>query len=201
MGGDEAPFPSRPWKRRSSSRAAPGVSMTRCHVGSFGEGGAAAPPHAHGCLSPRRFCSPQAGSSEVRAGRGRAPRAEKSFRRSLSGWASFRGPARPSESLLGSPPAQRGCSPSFRHAKARIMREWPSDRAYRPELFVERPGNLHKARCTRQGPSFRHHAGRVVIPFQLYTHTRPADGHVVIMRSANLEMHGAGLWGGFFSFW
>ena len=165
LGGDEAPFPSRPWKRRSSSRAAPGVSMTRCHAGSFGEGGAAAPPHAHGCLSPRRFCSPQAGSSEVRAGRGRAPRAEKSFRRSLSGWASFRGPARPSESLLGSPPAQRGCSPSFRHAKARIMREWPSDRAYRPELCVERP--LYEARTVVQAPCWpRRHSVPAIHPHQ-----------------------------------
>lgn len=121
----------------------PGRLLTRRRAGILrkeGKGRGAAT-----CTRGARARVDSAGSPEVRAGRGRAPRAEKRFRGSLSARASFRGPGRPLESSLGSPLAQRGRSPSFRHAKARIVREWASDRAYRPELYVERrPGNLHK---------------------------------------------------------
>lgn len=139
--------------------------------------------HTRGCYTknPRRFCR-RVRRKFVQGVGGR----KRVFGDPCRLGPLFRGPARPSESALGSPLARRGCSPSFRRAKARIMRNRASDRAYRLELYVERrPGNLHKglpshkARTVAfQAPCWpRRH------PASSFTSTPtpgPADGNVVV---------------------
>lgn len=124
------------------------------------------PPHAHtGVLHEEPASILQAGSSEVRAGRGRA---EKSFRGSLSARASFQGSRPPLGIRFGQSPRStrlftvistregahnEGIGHLIVHTALSYM--WSGDRAT----------CIRGSRRTRQGPSlFRHHAGRVVIP-------------------------------------